>query len=242
MENIEKINKKIEEYRKGVEKKVYWKNKEIKIDINITEKSFTVNGFGICENDNFEESNFRYYLEFDINNPLEKKGTIVSIMMNPSDKTNPENNLIDSTVTNVIKMAYVSGYSKVIILNSFPYINGNGKESLNEKNNSEDKNKLNREFIYEFLKENVNNVDILLAWGGQIKNTIADFNEVLKPYNTNEKIYVYDITADKFPMHPSPYNEENVQNAINDGKNCFKKVTLLTGNRRKKIGVAIKKY
>lgn len=238
MEEVKEINEKIKEYRNS---KRMWKNKEIKININSTEESFTVNGFGVCENNNFEENGFRYYLEFDINNSLPKKRTIVSIMMNPSDKTNPtgDGNPIDSTVTNVIKMAYVSGYSKVIILNSFPYINGNGEESLKEKDNSEDKNKLNKDFIYEFLKENVNNVDILLAWGGQIKNTKEDFAEALENYN--DKIYVYDVTADKFPMHPSPYNNENVQKAINDGENCFKKVNLLIGNGRKKIGVAIKK-
>lgn len=232
--NVEEIFEKIEKYRENTN--THWSEKKIQLPDN--GEIFKVNGFGICEDDNFEKGKFRYYLEFDINSHG-NKGSLVSIMMNPSSETDPANKKIDLTVTNVIRMAYVSGYSKVIILNSFPYINGNGTESLEKNNNSKDsqENKLNKDFINNFLKANVNNqdIDILLAWGGNIKNTVEDYSKFLKPYENQNKIYVYDITKNSFPMHPSPFNKEKVNNALKS-KTCLKNVKLKC-ERRKKIAV-----
>lgn len=238
MMNVEEIEKEIEKYQKGENKK-HWQNKKIDITIKGKETSFSVNGFGICENDNFSIESYRYYLEFEIINPKGNKGSIVSIMMNPSDQTNPDNQTIDSTVTNVIRMAYVSGYSKVIILNSFPYINGNGKQSLEKFDEISDNNqlKINKGFIKNFL-ENIKNHDILLAWGGDMKNTKEDYAKILKKYE--DKIFVYNITSNDFPMHPSQYNQNEVNKILN-GEKKLKKVQLILGdNRRKKIAVAYK--
>lgn len=246
MMNVEEIEKEIEKYQKGENKK-HWQNKNIDITIKGKKTSFNVNGFGICENDNFSIESSRYYLEFEIINPKGNKGSIVSIMMNPSDQTNPDNQTIDNTVTNVIRMAYVSGYSKVIILNSFPYINGNDDESLTQYDKlKKDKDKtshkielnINKEFIGKFL-ENQNKQDILLAWGGDMKNTKEDYAEILKKYE--DKIFVYNITSDDdFPMHPSPKNQKEVNKILN-GEKKLKKVQLILGdNRRKKIAVAYK--
>ena len=237
---VEEILNKIEDYRNN---NIHWSKKEIQLPDN--GGKFEVKGFGICNDDNFDKGSFRYYLEFEIINPQGNKGNLVSIMMNPSSETNPNNNnKIDSTVTNVIRMAYVSGYSKVIVLNSFPYINGNGTESLEKNSNSKDsqENKLNKDFINNFLKANVNNqdIDILLAWGENIKNTVEDYSKFLKPYENQNKIYVYDITKNSFPMHPSPYNQKKVDKIINAQKQ-LKKVQLITeGSRRTKIAVKYK--
>lgn len=239
--NVEEILNKIKEYKDYKNNNTHWSKKEIQLPDN--GGKFEVKGFGICNDDNFDKGSFRYYLEFEIINPQGNKGNLVSIMMNPSSETNPNNNKIDSTVTNVIRMAYVSGYSKVIILNSFPYINGNGTESLEKNNNSKDsqENKLNKDFINNFLKANVNNqdIDILLAWGGNIKNTVEDYSKFLKPYENQNKIYVYNITKNSFPMHPSPFNKEKVNNALKS-KTCLKNVKLKC-ERRKKIAVDISK-
>lgn len=240
--NVEEILNKIKEYRKDYKNNnTHWSKKEIQLPDN--GGKFKVNGFGICKDDQFDKGSFRYYLEFDIINPQGNKRNLVSIMMNPSSETNPTNNQkIDSTVTNVIRMAYVSGYSKVIILNSFPYINGNGTESLEKNNNSKgsQENKLNKEFINKFLKDKENNqdIDILLAWGGNIKNTVEDYSKSLEPYEEQNKIYVYDITKNSFPMHPSPFNKEKVNNALKS-KTCLKNVKLKC-EQRKKIAVEYK--
>lgn len=236
--NVEEILNKIKEYKDYKNNNTHWFEKEIQLLDN--GEKFKVNGFGICEDDKFDKGSFRYYLEFDIINPQGNKGNLVSIMMNPSSETDPANKKIDLTVTNVIRMAYVSGYSKVIILNSFPYINGNGKESLEKNNKSMDsqKNELNKDFINKILKENIDNQDILLAWGGNIKNTVEDYSKFLKPYENQNKIYVYDITKNSFPMHPSPFNKEKVNNALKS-KTCLKNVKLKC-ERRKKIAVEYK--
>lgn len=239
MMNVVDIEKEIKKYQNDANKKNWhWKNKKIDINIKGKETSFSVNGFGICENDNFSKTSYRYYLEFEIINPIGNKGSIASIMMNPSNETNPDKQTIDSTVTNVIRMAYVSGYSKVIILNSFPYINGNGKESLKEHDKKTDyKEDVNKKFVVNLLK-NQYNQDILLAWGGDIKNTKKDYGEILKKYE--DKIYVYNITKSNFPMHPSPYNQKEVDKIINAQKQ-LKKVQLITeGSRRTKIAVKYK--
>ena len=240
MMNVVDIEKEIKKYQNDANKKNWhWNNKKIDINIKGKETSFSVNGFGICENDNFSKTSYRYYLEFEIINPKGNKGSIASIMMNPSDQTNPVKQAIDSTVTNVIRMAYVSGYLKVIILNSFPYINGNGKASLKEHDENHDykEKEVNTNFRVDFL-ENQYNQDILLAWGGDIKNTKQDYGEILKKYE--DKIYVYNITKSNFPMHPSPYNQKEVDKIINAQKQ-WKKVQLITeGSRRTKIAVKYK--
>lgn len=242
MMNVNDIEKEIKKYNDNKkDAKLYWKNKEISL---ANGEKFCVNGFGVCENDDFSPTSYRYYLEFEIINSKGNKGSIASIMMNPSDQTNPDKQTIDSTVTNVIKMAYLSGYSKVIILNSFPYINGNGNESLTtydeltkkDKDKISDSNvlKINKDFIANFL-ENQDKQDILLAWGGDMKNTKNDYTEILKKYE--DKIYVYNITKNNFPMHPSPYNQKEVDKIINAQKQ-LKKVQLITeGKRRTKLAV-----
>ena len=111
------------------------KNAKVEIcknDINIpTSDIVGVTGYGVCENNDYSENSYRYYLEFNIDKPLSKKGTLISILMNPSNKTNPNKN-IDGTIQNVIKMAYIVGSSKIVILNSFALIQSNG--NLAEKN------------------------------------------------------------------------------------------------------------
>lgn len=239
----ENIFEKIKEYRNKDYKSnntTHWFEKEIELVKNSGNK-FKVNGFGICANDKFEKDEkgtFRYYLEFEIINPKGKKGDLVSIMMNPSDKTNPKNKKIDSTVTNVLRMAYVSEYSKVILLNSFPYINGNGNYSAKNLETYSNENKINRNFIKNFLKENIDKQDILLAWGGNVKNTIADYYDILKPYEEYNKIYVYNITSQKFPMHPSPFNQDKVNEILRNEKK-LQKVSLV--KKRQKIVVIANK-
>lgn len=91
MMNVVDIEKEIKKYQNDANKKNWhWKNKKIDINIKGKETSFSVNGFGICENDNFSKTSYRYYLEFEIINPKGNKGSIASIMMNPSNETNPD--------------------------------------------------------------------------------------------------------------------------------------------------------
>ena len=186
------------------------KNAKVEIcknDINLpTGDKVSVTGFGVCENNDYSENSYRYYLEFNIDKPLSKKGTLFSILMNPSNKTNPNKN-IDWTIQNVIKMAYIVGYSKVVILNSFALIQSNG--NLAEKN-FEDNNfeKLNKKFIKEFINKN-SDKDILCAWG--TKSKIADLEFVNKSLKNK---FVYSITKKDFPRHSSPYNSKKVNEFI----------------------------
>lgn len=196
----------INEIFKGIEtaKMVISKN-DIKLPNG---EQISVKGFGICKDNDYTENSYRYYLEFNIDKPLSKKGQLISILMNPSNKTCPDKS-IDGTIQNVIKMAYVTGYSKVVILNSFALIQSTGEKATKTFKNNDDEN-LNKDFIKEYLNKNPN-TNILCAWGEKSKiSELKDIDKILK------NKFVYSLTKKNYPRHASPYNSKAVNEFILD--------------------------
>lgn len=208
--NTEEIFEKIEEYRtcELQSEETHWNNREI--NIPVLNKKFKVNGFGVCENSKFEKGSYRYYLEFNIDNNKSNKSLTV-LLMNPSDKTYPDKH-IDNTIKNALRIGFVEKYSKVIILNSFAKICGNGSEAETYYNNMTDNDKCiedeNKKFVEEILK---NAEDILFACGGKVLEELyQNYLTILK--NSNKKIWSYatDRTKSKNrPRHLSTQSPEN---------------------------------
>ena len=131
-------------------------------------------------------------------------------MQNPSNTFPKKDSFkIDTTVQNVIKMAYICGYTKVVILNIKSLINGNPEE-MNDyliKNKKYNKTLINQSFIKDYLtKQKPNDSDFLIAWGSN-KVFLQDF-ETAEFSKVLDNIYkwAYRINSTNTPTHPSSYN------------------------------------
>lgn len=89
-------------------------------------KKINVCGYGIFKDNIAKRGSHRYFLEIQINNIGNK--TLTAFMLNPSNSLPNEG--FDQTVRNVIRIAYVKNYSKVVILNTFSLINGKGQDAI----------------------------------------------------------------------------------------------------------------
>ncbi len=209
--NVEEIFEKIEKNRENTN--THWSEKKIQLPDN--GEIFKVNGFGICEDDNFEKGSFRYYLEFDINSIKNNKSLVV-LLMNPSDKTNPKKQNIDNTIKNALKIGFSMNYSKVIILNSFAKICGNGKEAEKyyltmKKEDKTSKNRTVEDINEDFVKRFLNDTDeILLACGSGISEDL--YQKYLKTLNiANKKTWSYAEKNKKGrPRHLSTQSKYNL--------------------------------
>ena len=229
MMNVEDIEKEIKKYQNG-DKKNFWENKKIDINIKGKETSFSVNGFGICENDDFSIESYRYYLEFEING-IKNDKVLTVLLMNPSDKTNPDKSNIDNTIKNALKFAYTLGYSKVKIFNSFAKICGNGNEA---KKYYKNKNKNIENINNNFVKNSLKNADeILLACGDGI--TVALYQDYLKILNeSKKKLWTYSkgLTSKHRPRHlstQSQINRELFENFIKTKEKYYLKIEEVKG-------------
>lgn len=89
-------------------------------------------------------------------------------MLNPSNSLPNEG--FDQTVRNVIRIAYVKNYSKVVILNTFSLINGKGQDAIkNYKKQAKNNNDLNRKIINFYVRNY--STDLMIAWGTQIQTS-----------------------------------------------------------------------
>ena len=171
-------------------------------DYNFPNEQIKVKGFGFYDNlePKQKQNNHRYYLELDILNAHDRN-ILTAIMMNPSNtfpSINGKQSTIDDTVKNIIRMAYRLGkYSKVVILNSFALIDGDGDTAQSDA----DSQKINLAIIQAFAYENTNS-DYLLAWGKNAEDT-DKIKKILKDNNLEHRIYAYRITEDNYPCHPS---------------------------------------
>ena len=131
----------------------------------------------------------RYYLELKITN-VKNDNTLVVLMLNPSN-TSPANGdekaKIDETVKNAVRVAYKAGYSAVIIINTFSYIDGNSSTAV--KSAKEDQKNINIEIIKNVLEKNK---ELLIAWEGKVlkKDKSKILKEISQKYK-NLKIYAY---------------------------------------------------
>lgn len=158
-----------------------------------------------CEKPTAKTNCHRYYLELNIKKPNGNKGRLAVIMLNPSN-TFPKKG-VDATVKNVVRIAYKLGYSSVIILNSFSYIDGNSSTAKkNENNNSGD---YNLNIISNVLNENKN---LMIAWGTKISKTIK--NQILSRVSQIEGINIFAFAWNYnagCPFHPATrvYDKQN---------------------------------
>lgn len=209
--NTEEIFEKIEEYRtcELQSEETHWNNREI--NIPVLNKKFKVNGFGVCDGkDNFEKGSYRYYLEFNNDNNKSNKSLTV-LLMNPSDKTYPDKH-IDNTIKNALRIGFVEKYSKVIILNSFAKICGNGSEAETYYNTMSKDDKLiedeNKKFVEEILK---NADDILFACGSKVSEELyQNYLTILKI--SNKKIWSYAKDRTKYKNRPRHLSTQSPKN------------------------------
>ncbi|MBP3924744.1 DUF1643 domain-containing protein [bacterium] len=161
-----------------------------------------VKGFAYynCENPKAKSDCYRYYLELEINN---SNKTLVVLMLNPSNtfpEMNGKKSTVDGTVKNAIRIAYKAGYSKVIILNSFNYIDGNSLTAI--KSASQTSNDINAKIISNVLTEHK---DLMIAWGTKVRQ--KDKNIILSSIwdkITDLKIYAYAWNENSnCPYHPA---------------------------------------
>lgn len=170
------------------------------------ENKIEVCGFGIYEENKCTKGGHRYYLEFNLeNNEINSQKTMYVLLMNPSN-TFPQKS-IDSTIQNVIRVAYaLKEFKKVVILNSFSKICGNGEEAKKYfKNKNVKLEEKNEKLVINFL-ESVD--EILIACGDGVSG------EQYQSYLTqlkDKKIWTYanSLTLNSRPRHLSIRSSEN---------------------------------
>lgn len=170
------------------------------------ENKIEVCGFGIYEENKCTKGGHRYYLEFNLeNNEINSQKTMYVLLMNPSN-TFPDKS-IDSTIQNVIRVAYaLKEFKKVVILNSFSKICGNGEEAKKYfKNKNVKLEEKNEKIVMNFL-ESVD--EILIACGdGVSEEQYQSYLTQLK----DKKIWTYanSLTLNSRPRHLSIQHSEN---------------------------------
>ena len=181
-----------------------------------------VNGFAYydCETPKAKSDCYRYDLELEMNNPKNNK-TLVVLMLNPSNtfpEMNGKKSTVDGTVKNAVRIAYKAGYSKVIILNSFNYIDGNSLTAI--KTTKQSSTEINTKIISNVLTEHK---DLMIALGTKVRQ--KDKNSILSSIwdiVTDLKIYAYAWNKNSnCPYHPAT--------RVDNKKNGFPLTKFLTG-------------
>ena len=192
-----------------------------------------VNGFAYydCETPKAKSDCYRYYLELEMNNPKNNK-TLVVLMLNPSNtfpEMNGKKSTVDGTVKNAVRIAYKAGYSKVIILNSFNYIDGNSLTAI--KSTKQTSNDINTKIILNVLKEHK---DLMIAWGTKVRQ--KDKNNILSSIwdiATDLKIFAYAWNEhSNCPYHPAT--------RVDNKNNGFPLTKILT-DKTNLLELAVKK-
>lgn len=178
-------------------------------------------GKGIYQNNEHKVGGYRYYLEISIEDNNDKVLTV--IMQNPADtfpdfvwdsqvwinkniinkngKKRPVSKGFDKTVRNVIRIAKASGFSKVVVLNTFSLVQANGNNAHKEYDEKNEAEVVNKNFVCDYLENSA--TDLLIAWGFGTKINIDCYLEsILK--NENIKLWAYAWNKNRScPFHPS---------------------------------------
>lgn len=167
-----------------------------------------------CKNPKTKQGCNRYYLEFEIKNPVEnrkpwvKSDTLTTLLQNPSNTLPKEDGTIkiDTTVQNVIRIAYLSGYKNIIVFNTFPLIDGNSTDTKKflKENSSKDKTSINAQFIKKYFEKNGKDFDFLAAWGSG-KNILNQINRAGYSLiiNSVKNKWIFGINKESStPTHP----------------------------------------
>lgn len=186
----------------------------------LEEKGITnVEGHGIYDADAVN----RYCLCIDIPNSTNK--TLITLLMNPSNTFPPDiaktkktkkgqkvKSRYDQTIRNLIRLAYVKGYSQIVVLNTFPFIEGN---STNANKYAQKNKKLNSDFIEKVLN---NSFEILVACGDNVKSDLyIEYFNIITGLKDNAKLYTYTrgnnklsaLTKNSRPRHLSLQSKAN---------------------------------
>ena len=194
------------------------------------ENKIEVCGFGIYEENKCTKGGHRYYLEFNLeNNEINSQKTMYVLLMNPSNTFPPKR--IDSTIQNVIRVAYaLKEFKKVVILNSFSKICGNGEEAKKYfKNKNVKLEEKNEKLVINFL-ESVD--EILIACGdGVSEEQYQSYLTQLK----DKKIWTYanSLTLNSRPRHLSIRSSENRNQFYEFIKNPQKKYLIIKEDNEK---------
>lgn len=182
-----------------------------------------VNGFAYysCENPKAKTDCHRYYLELDIEKAEQDK-TLVVLMLNSSNtfpEANGKKSTVDATVKNAVRIAYKAGYSKVIDLNSFNFIDGNSITAM--KSAKEISNNINTKIITNVLDQHK---DLMIAWGTKVRK--KDKTEILikiceKATDINIFAYAWNSNSN-CPYHPVT--------RVDNIKNNYPLTKFLTGD------------
>lgn len=190
-----------------------------------------------CQKPEAKTNCHRYYLELEITNVkgdktfIKSNNTLVVLMLNPSNTfpaMDNEKAKVDGTVKNAVRVAYKAGYSKVIILNTFSYIDGNSLTAINSIEAAP--KDINITIIKKILEKHK---DLLIAWGGKVRKEDKE-NILSKIYTITElKIYAY-AWSDK---SNNPYH---LSNRVNNKKTGFPLTKFLTDQTGEKKLIPLK--
>lgn len=176
-------------------------------------KEISVCGYGIFKDNIAKCGSHRYFLEIPINDNGNR--ILTAFMLNPSNSF-PDKGF-DQTVRNVIRIAYLKNYSKVVIINTFSLINGKGKDAIkNYKEQAKKNNDLNKEIIDFYLQNYC--TELLIAWGTQIQpldkiHYLQQIKNIQKKDNKNINLIAYAWNKiSNCPYHPSQQVDNSKKN------------------------------
>ena len=191
---------------------------------------------GLYSNKDPQKGDYRYRLDIEIknkkNDSCDKR--LIVLLMNPSN-TYPKTGF-DYTIENIIRIAYKMKYKRIIVFNSSPYIDGNSDTQIcnNCLQPDEDYKKMNTDYIVNQINRLSEDIDFMLAWGGN-KNKVTNEQEYLKAIfnffnkkNARAIINVYRRTKNK-PCHAS-IRVQNKYGYISDflkNKNSFEPLEII---------------
>ncbi len=178
--------------------------------------------------------------------PNNQKGTLTTLLMNPANtfpadiaKTKGKKARFDQTIRNLIVLANAIGYKQIIVLNTFPYIEGSSEKANDyyDCNINSEKFKTNKNLNRFFIEEILNNCDEILVACGDIKNDLyKEYFSIINKAKENIKIYTYAkndvencsaLTKKGRPRHLSLQSSENkiqYEKALLDKELCKIKI------------------
>ena len=221
LNTINKDNDQFIGYKEEITDK-YLKNKEIP----------DVKGYGVYD----AKAENRYCLCIDIQNNSNK--SLTTLLMNPSNTFPTEiatmkgiKSRFDQTIRNLIRLAYKKGFAQVIVLNTFPFIEGNSAEA--NKYYKEHKSEVsfihNQNINAKFIDTVFNNsTNLLVACGDNVNSELySEYFEKIKKFKGKKQskltLYTYaqtkikdnkgkdinPLTIKKRPRHLSLQSESN---------------------------------
>lgn len=156
-----------------------------------------------------KKNKLRYLLEIPLNS--NKSKSVLVILKNPSKASKTKS---DYTINKVIKFCKQENYSKIYIMNLFPYYSTNPQNVRTFINNT-NLYKTSMENNSNVLKRTLNNVDdVIVSWG---TNTIGNkkiytsvvnlFTTIINDnFNIQSVYHVGSLNKNEYPLHARMWN------------------------------------